>query len=66
MKENQPKFDATNLHTRLVITPDGEGELIGLDDKENPHHGVVLVRIDGYKHRCGRCYAIEKLEEVVK
>lgn len=57
---------AFSLKPREVITPLGEGELIGVDDKDNPHTAIVMVRIEGYKLRVARTFEIGELKEVEK
>ena len=55
-----------SLAYRELITPDGRGMLIGVDNKDDPQVAVVLVRIEGWKLRQARTYQIEELQEVEK
>lgn len=57
-------FDSTNLDSRQVITPDGEGTLIGFDDKDNPKIATVMIRVEGKKLRKPIAYAVDELQEV--
>ena len=57
---------AFSLKPRRVITPDGEGELIGVDSKDNPQMAVVMVKVEGKKLPVAKNYRIEELQEVEK
>ena len=54
-----------NLEERPVITPDGRGQLIGLDDKENPAQGLVHFASIGKGPGTNKFYDVEELDEVV-
>ena len=56
-------FDPTDLSIRLVSTPDGDGEIIGVDNKEHPAKWIVSVRVDGMKLRVAKEYSSDELEE---
>ena len=55
---------AFSLKPRMVITPLGEGELIGVDNKKDPREAIVLVRVEGYKLRVAKTFDISELKEV--
>lgn len=57
-------LDTDDLREREVITPDGKGTLIGLDDKDNPGQATVILHI-GKAGRV-RVYNVEDLGEVEK
>ena len=53
-----------NLEERPVMTPDGRGQLIGLDDKENPTQGLVHFASIGKGPGSNRFYDLDELEEI--
>jgi hypothetical protein len=53
-----------NLEQRPVMTPDGRGELIGLDDKENPTQGLVHFASIGKGPGTNKGFSTSELEEV--
>jgi len=59
-------FDPTNLDCRMVKTPSGIGELIGVDDKDNPINWVVLVKVEGLRFRKSMTFTADELQEVEK
>ena len=59
-------FDVTDLNVRQVITPSGIGELIGVDDKDNPVNWAVLVKVEGLRFRKSMTFTQDELEEVEK
>lgn len=58
-------INTRNINQRPVVTPDGTGQLIGVDDKAN--WKIVVVQMSpevGHKLGVIRAYDIEEVEEV--
>ena len=58
-------IDTNNLEIRQVITPDGEGTIIGLDCKAAPTKCTVSLKpTDGQKLGLTKSYFIDEVDEV--
>lgn len=49
---------------KSVMTPLGIGQVIGVNDRENPTSVTVLVRIEGKKLRVAKAFSIDEISEV--
>jgi hypothetical protein len=57
-------IDLKSIKSPVVMTPQGIGEIIGVDDKDNPKVLTILVHVEGYKLRQARAFEIEDVEEI--
>lgn len=57
-------IDLKSLKSPRVMTPQGEGEIIGVDDKDNPNVLTILVRVEGKKLRIARPFDIAEVTEI--
>ena len=58
-------LDTNNLNVRFVMTPDGQGTLIGVDRKERPTTGTVQFPAEGRKVGLIKTYNVEELDEIL-
>lgn len=58
-------LDTNNLNVRFVMTPDGQGTLIGVDRKESPTTGTVQFPAEGRKVGLIKTYNLEELDEIL-
>jgi hypothetical protein len=49
---------------KSVMTPLGVGQVIGVDNRENPTSVTALVRVEGKKLRVAKAFSIDEISEV--
>lgn len=49
---------------KSVMTPLGVGQVIGVDNRENPTSVTALVHVEGKKLRVAKAFAIDEISEV--